>query len=51
VLAQVRLSQLLQRCGPGAPGGNGAAASGLDCRTDWAAMLSLGEQQRLAFGR
>lgn len=51
MLAQVRLSPLLQRCGPRAPSGNGAAASGLDCRADWAAMLSLGEQQRLAFGR
>ena len=51
MLAQVRLSPLLQRCGRGAPSGNGAAASGLDCSADWAAMLSLGEQQRLAFGR
>ena len=54
VLAQVRLSPLLQRCGPSASAnsnGNGSAAVGLECRADWAAMLSLGEQQRLAFAR
>ena len=55
VLGQVRLSPLLQRCGPAASSsssnGAGSAAVGLDCRADWAAMLSLGEQQRLAFAR
>ena len=55
VLGQVRLAPLLQRCGPAASAsssnGDGSAAVGLDCRADWAAMLSLGEQQRLAFAR
>ena len=51
VLAQVRLSPLLQRCSQASSNGSGAPAAGLDCQADWAAMLSLGEQQRLAFGR
>ena len=55
VLGQVRLAPLLQRCGPPASAsssnGDGSAAVGLDCLADWAAMLSLGEQQRLAFAR
>lgn len=31
--------------------GNGSAVLGLDVEMDFAAILSLGEQQRLAFGR
>ncbi len=47
----MRLSPLLQRSSQASSNGNNAAAAGLDCQADWAAMLSLGEQQRLAFGR
>ena len=32
-------------------GGGGGGARGLDATADWASMLSLGEQQRLAFAR
>eukprot|EP00897_Mesotaenium_endlicherianum_P006237 jgi/Mesen1/5641/ME000286S04858 len=39
VLARVRLSHLMRRC------------EGLDASVDWASVLSLGEQQRLAFAR
>ena len=46
----MRLEALLERCGPS--GGNGARPpTGLDWAADWAGMLSLGEQQRLAFAR
>jgi ABC-type uncharacterized transport system fused permease/ATPase subunit len=42
-------------CGGGTEGstssGGGAGASALDCVADWAQVLSLGEQQRLAFAR
>lgn len=31
--------------------GGGGGARGLDATADWASMLSLGEQQRLAFAR
>jgi hypothetical protein len=57
----VRLGALLQRDGSGGSvsgrgggAGGGAASgapSGLDAVADWASMLSLGEQQRLAFAR
>ncbi|XP_002969260.2 ABC transporter D family member 2, chloroplastic [Selaginella moellendorffii] len=39
VLRQVKLGQLLTRC------------NGLDSFADWSSVLSLGEQQRLAFAR
>ena len=39
VLAQVNLNQLIDRVG------------GLDVESDWSTLLSLGEQQRLAFAR
>ena len=49
-LRRVRLEALLQRSAPS--GGNGAGPpTGLDWAADWAGMLSLGEQQRLAFAR
>ena len=35
----------------GAADGGGGGARGLDATADWASMLSLGEQQRLAFAR
>jgi len=55
-LRRVRLGALLQRDGSGAAaggrgGGGGGAPAGLDAVADWASMLSLGEQQRLAFAR
>ncbi len=39
----MRLEGLLQR--------EAGGERGLDCRADWASILSLGEQQRLAFTR
>ena len=42
---QVGLGELLQRCSDANDG------TPLDMRADWATMLSLGEQQRLAFAR
>lgn len=44
VLRQVQLGPLLERVTDG-------GGSGLDTAADWASMLSLGEQQRLAFAR
>ena len=44
VLRQVQLGPLLDRVSEG-------AGLGLDTTADWASMLSLGEQQRLAFAR
>ena len=44
VLRQVQLGPLLDRV-------SGDAGVGLDTSADWASMLSLGEQQRLAFAR
>ncbi len=37
--------------GGGGGGGSGSAAAALDVVQDWASILSLGEQQRLAFAR
>jgi len=45
ILEAVNLSELPRRVG------NGSAAAGLDVELDWSGTLSLGEQQRLAFGR
>ncbi|CAL8470471.1 g10013 [Coccomyxa elongata] len=53
-LKQVRLDALLERSPPSAAtsSSNGAGpATGLDSMADWAGILSLGEQQRLAFAR
>ena len=53
-LRQVRLDALRERAPPSAASSssNGAApATGLDAMADWAGILSLGEQQRLAFAR
>jgi ABC-type uncharacterized transport system fused permease/ATPase subunit len=53
-LRQVRLDALLSRASPSSSGNssNGSgAAIGLECMADWAGILSLGEQQRLAFAR
>ena len=44
VLRQVQLGPLLERVSKD-------AGAGLDTNADWASMLSLGEQQRLAFAR
>jgi hypothetical protein len=43
---QVRLAELLQR-----RVSSGGGGSMLDSVQDWASILSLGEQQRLAFAR
>ena len=48
-LEEVRLGDLLARCAVGASGED--VACGLDADLDWSALLSLGEQQRLAFAR
>jgi ABC-type uncharacterized transport system fused permease/ATPase subunit len=45
ILASVNLIDLATRLGHGEP------LRGLDCVVDWSNLLSLGEQQRLAFGR
>jgi ABC-type uncharacterized transport system fused permease/ATPase subunit len=65
-LRRVRLEALLDRSTPpststsaftgstaaAGSGSNGAGpVTGLDCMVDWAGILSLGEQQRLAFAR
>lgn len=50
----MRLDALLERSSPTAAGSssNGTGpATGLDTMADWAGILSLGEQQRLAFAR
>ena len=44
VLRQVQLGPLLDRV-------SGDGGAGLNTTADWASMLSLGEQQRLAFAR
>jgi len=43
-MRQVQLGPLLDRV-------SGDAGAGLDTSADWASILSLGEQQRLAFAR
>ena len=43
VLQRVQLGHILQR--------HGGSAASLDQTEDWASVLSLGEQQRLAFAR
>lgn len=45
VLQRVRLGLLLER------GSRAEGAGGLDNLADWGGILSLGEQQRLAFAR
>lgn len=60
-LSTVRLDAVLARGtasggngsgnGDGGGGGSGCAAGALDVVQDWASILSLGEQQRLAFAR
>ncbi len=53
-LRQVRLDALLRRSSASSSnnGSNGTgSATGLDSLADWAGVLSLGEQQRLAFAR
>ena len=59
-LQRVRLGALLSRsggagqngaAGAGSPQNGRAGGHGLDAVADWASMLSLGEQQRLAFAR
>ena len=49
MLRQVRLGLLLSRSSPGSNGSG--ARTGLDNLADWGGVLSLGEQQRLAFAR
>ncbi|CAG9461354.1 unnamed protein product [Pedinophyceae sp. YPF-701] len=49
-LRVVGLEKLIDRHGGGAEG-EAAAAAALAAREDWSSMLSLGEQQRLAFAR
>ena len=45
ILEAVDLTEIASRAGRGDP------LSGLDCVMDWSNTLSLGEQQRLSFGR
>lgn len=51
VLEQVRLEQLLERRRSTTDASEAAEPSGLDRLADWGGILSLGEQQRLAFAR
>ena len=53
MLKKVRLGLLLERGGERGAQSNGASSSGraLDNLADWSGILSLGEQQRLAFAR
>jgi ABC-type uncharacterized transport system fused permease/ATPase subunit len=48
ILEEVRLGGLAAKW---SPGGAADPRGGLDAEVDWSSVLSLGEQQRLAFGR
>lgn len=53
LLERVRLGAVLERFAapPSAPGAPASAASALDVEVNWGAVLSLGEQQRIAVAR
>ena len=51
VLHKVRLGLLLKRSSSGGANVRNGDGKGLDTLADWGGILSLGEQQRLAFAR